>query len=175
MEDRLWDYIDGRSDAAERKAIEALLASDPALREQYADMRAAHAALAGAGLEEPSLRFTKNVMEAVAGESIAPATPTYVNKKVIRGIAGALLGLLGATFIYILVLLKRAPTGATNGVTGGATGGGTGAGLRIPVPQVSLPEFHLDPYLSVFIFIAIISGFVWLDALRQRKRAKTHH
>ena len=68
MEDRLWDYIDGRMDAAERKAIEALLASDAAVREQYEDMLAVHTALSDAGLEEPSMRFTRNVMEAVAAE-----------------------------------------------------------------------------------------------------------
>ena len=162
MEDRLWDYIDGRATPAEREAIEALLASDVSLREQYAELLAVNDAMQHAGLEEPSLRFTKNVMEAVAAQSIAPATPTYVNKKVIRGIAIALLGLLGVTFAYILVLLLRTPAGDADKTSFKA--------IKIDLPQVAMPTLHFDPYLSVFIFIAILSAFVWLDALRSKRK-----
>lgn len=172
MEDRLWDYIDGRATPAEREEIEALLASDSALREQYAELLSIHAVLQGADIEEPSLRFTKNVMEAVAGQSVAPATPTYVNKRVIRGITIALLSLLGATFAYVLVLLKLTPS----------TGAGTSSeavksapGLQFDVPRVSIPDLHLDPYLSSFIFIAILSAFVWIDAWHQRRRKTAAH
>ncbi|HTJ11917.1 MAG TPA: hypothetical protein VL547_07825 [Dinghuibacter sp.] len=164
MEDRLWDYIDGRATPAEREEIEALLASDPALREQYAELLSIHAVLQGADIEEPSLRFTKNVMEAVAGQSVAPATPTYVNKRVIRGITIALLSLLGATFAYVLVLLKLAPSVEK-----------PTPGLQFDVPQVSIPDLHLDPYLSSFIFIAILSAFVWIDAWHQRRRKTAAH
>lgn len=157
MEDLLWDYIDNRVTPAERAEIEALLASDAALREQYAALLEVHATLMTADREEPSLRFTKNVMDAIADQSIAPATPTYVNKKIIRGITTALLSLLGATFAYVLVLLKRTPSKDSN--------------FKLDIPQVSIPAVHLDPYLSVFILIALLSAFFWIDALRQRRRA----
>lgn len=157
MEDLLWDYIDNRLTPAERAEVETLLASDAALREQYAELLEVHATIAESGIDEPSLRFTKNVMEAIADQSIAPATPTYVNKKIIRGITIALLSLLGATFAYVLVLLKLTPSKDNN--------------FKLDIPQVTIPAVHLDPYLSVFIFIALLSAFFWIDTLRQRKRA----
>ena len=176
LEERLWDYIDGLSSAAERTALETLLATDPTVRAQYAELMAVHQSLGATGLEEPSMRFTKNVMEAVARQSIAPATATYVNKRVIRLIAAFFLTVIGAVLGYTLFLGLstdtggNAPTPANLVSTSVAT-----LSAHVPsvqVPSVTFPALHLDPYLSVFMLVAIVCGFVVLDSYLHRRKVR---
>ena len=84
MEDRLWDYIDGLSSPAERSAVETLIAANQEWRRKYRELLDVHQLLAGSELEEPSMRFSKNVMEEIARHHVAPATTTYVNKNIIQ-------------------------------------------------------------------------------------------
>ncbi|TDX01411.1 anti-sigma factor family protein [Dinghuibacter silviterrae] len=147
MEERLWDFIDGRADASERAAVEALLATDGAAREKYAELLELHEALHASGLEEPGVRFTKNVMEA-----IAPVP--YVNKRVIRGIAVLLLSLIGVVLVYILLQIPSFPKGK-----------------NLPMPVISIPDIQLNPYVSIVcVFVAVVSGFIALDALLHKKK-----
>ena len=53
-----------------------------------------------AELEQPSMRFTKNVMEKIAQYHIAPATKNYINKKIIWGIATFFITLIAGFLIY---------------------------------------------------------------------------
>lgn len=173
MEERLWDYIDGLDSPADRKALEALLASDPSVRAQYAELRAVHASLHESGLEEPSMRFTKNVMEAVAGRSIAPATTTYINKRVIRGIAAFFLTLITGILAYALFLGKGALTAGSGGLIGSDAASSAVTRIFTPthhVPTFTMPALHLDPYVSVFMLVVVVSGLVVLDTFLQRRR-----
>src|SRR5437773_2094150 len=95
MEERLWDYIDGISSGDERSSIEKLLESNAEWKAKYYELFEAHQLLQSAELEEPSMRFTKNVMEEIAKYHIPPATKTYINKKIIWGI--------GIFFITIII------------------------------------------------------------------------
>lgn len=103
MEERLWAHIDGEGSAAERGAIDRLLAEDRAWRDRYAELLELNRMLqAETELESPSLRFTRNVMEEIARQQIAPATRNYINKRVIWGIGG-LFGLLLLGFLIYAV------------------------------------------------------------------------
>src|SRR5690349_8004057 len=84
MEARLWAYIDGLSEEA--SLIEKLVAENREWKEKYAELLDVHQLMGATELEEPSLRFTKNVMEEIARYQIAPATKEYINKKIIWGI-----------------------------------------------------------------------------------------
>ena len=87
IESRLWDYIDGRNSMAEKSTIEKLLESNHEWKTKYHELQEVHQLLQSSELEQPSLRFTKNVMEEISRLYIAPATKTYINKKIIWGIA----------------------------------------------------------------------------------------
>ncbi len=170
LEERLWDYIDGQDSPADRSAMEALLAADAAARAQYAELLAVHESLGATGLEEPSMRFTKNVMEAVARQSISPATGTYINKRVIRIIAAFFLTVIGAVLGYTLFLGVRTGADANAGADVA-----TSAAARLPqvhVPSFTLPVPHLDPYVSAFMLVAIVSGFVVLDKYLSRQKIR---
>jgi quinol-cytochrome oxidoreductase complex cytochrome b subunit len=57
--------------------------------------------------EQPSMRFTKNVMDAVEGARVAPAAKRYVNPWVVKGIAAVFI-------VSVLVLGIYAYNNAAN-------------------------------------------------------------
>src|SRR5215213_5876555 len=94
MEERLWNYIDGASETEERSAIQKLLDSNVEWQSTYKELLEVHQLLHSSELEEPSMRFSRNVMEEIGRLQIAPATKNYINKKIIYG--------LGAFFIVMI-------------------------------------------------------------------------
>ncbi|MFT4024740.1 MAG: hypothetical protein QM664_13260 [Flavihumibacter sp.] len=99
----LWAYIDGLCLPAEKELVEARLQNDLSWKADYEALLAIHRDLADSvQLSAPSLRFTKNVMEKIGRYHIAPAMKTYVNKKIIYGIAGFFLLLLAVLIGYVL-------------------------------------------------------------------------
>ena len=91
IEERLWEYIDGVSSADEKTTIEKLLRTDPAWQKKYRELMEIHNLVKATDVEQPSMRFTKNVMEEIAKFKVAPATRSYINKKIIFFIAGFFL------------------------------------------------------------------------------------
>src|SRR5215831_8019414 len=84
IEMRLWDYIDGDMDAEEKKQIETLLANDRKWQEIYSELLQLHQLMkTGIELDEPSMRFTRNVMEEIGTIKVARAAKSYVNRKII--------------------------------------------------------------------------------------------
>ena len=100
MDDRLWDYLDGRGNAAERSSIEELIAQNSAWKEKYRELLDVHALMQGSELDMPSMRFSKNVMEEIAKLHIAPATRTYINNKIIWGLSLFFITMLIGFLIY---------------------------------------------------------------------------
>ncbi|HET6767797.1 MAG TPA: hypothetical protein VFH08_10375, partial [Chitinophagaceae bacterium] len=71
IEQQLWSYIDGHSTSEERSSIEKLLQSNLDWKDKYHELLEIHQLMNAAELEQPSLRFTKNVMEKIARYHIA--------------------------------------------------------------------------------------------------------
>jgi len=166
MEDRLWEYIDGTSGPAERSAIEQLLATNRQWQETYSELLNVHGLLAGSELDAPSMRFTRNVMEEIARHHVAPATRTYINKNIIRGVGAFFLTLILGFLAYILSQFHWS----------GSSGNSTS--LLPKTPNLGLDKLNnLDvskafntTYISVFMLIFVIMGFVLLDMYLQRRR-----
>lgn len=156
----LWEYVDGTCNEADRQRISILIAGDAAWKRKYEELSALHAGIADhLQLEQPSMRFTKNVMEAVAATHIAPATKQYINKSIIRGIAAFFI-------IGITALLGYAFATADWSVSSTST---------IVMPKMNLSQFHIDKYLNSSTFSAIIAinvllALVLLDSYLRRKR-----
>ncbi len=83
MEERIQAYIDKECNEEERLFIEQKINNDESWSRLYRSMQAMHELLS-IGLEtmEPSMRFSKNVMEEVAGLQIAKPTRQYLNPMV---------------------------------------------------------------------------------------------
>ncbi len=161
LEIQLWEYIDGTSSPAEREHIDMLLATDGQVKRQYEEMLAFQSVLQTAAPEEPSLRFTKNVMEALAQTTIAPAANKYVNPFVLRGIAAFFIVSMLVIIAYALANVRT--TQAT----------------ALSLPQINLQALHpervLSPvFISMFFGVNVIVGLVLADMyLRRRGRRHT--
>jgi hypothetical protein len=160
MEERLWDFIDGMSDPDEQSLVRRLLAEDNAWQRRYQELMAIDEAMQHHELDAPSLRFTKNVMEQIALFHVAPATKTYINKNVIRGITAFFLIMIIGLLIYFFGQFHWTSTSTDN-----------------LVPQYSIGANNLNwgkalnnGYVNVFILINVILGFILLDKWLQNRK-----
>ena len=86
IEMQLWSYIDGDCNAAEKQRMAELISADPVWKQKYAELLAVHEGLQQMEAEHTSMRFSKNVMEAISHVKVAKATSSYINPWVIRGV-----------------------------------------------------------------------------------------
>jgi hypothetical protein len=158
MESRLWDYIDGTS--AEASAIEKLIAENSVWRAKYAELLDIHSLVQVTDLEEPSLRFTKNVMEEIARLQITPAAKKYINTRIIWGIAAffitAIVGFLG----YGLSQLDL------------SSGSESGNPAGIDFTAVDYSPMFNNSFINLFMMINVILGLMLLDRYLSWKRKK---
>lgn len=104
IEMQLWDYIDNRCSDEERRRIAALVAGDALWKKMYDDLIQVNAMFKTAEAEQPSLRFTKNIMEALGTETVAPRSAKYLSHRFIKGIAGSIIACMAALLIYLLAI-----------------------------------------------------------------------
>ena len=160
MEERLWDFIDGLSSPAEKETISRLLKTNSAWQNAYTAMLDMNTIFQETNLEEPSMRFSKNVMEEIAKHNIAPSTKSYVNKKIIYGIGGFFLILIGAMLTYLFTQIDYSQQGS------------------ITIPSI-LPKLNTDwsfyansTTLNIFLMIDAVLGLFLLDKFLQNKKDK---
>lgn len=156
MDERLWDYIDGHSSAGERSVIEKLLESNLEWKQKYHELLEAHKLIQSSELEGPSLRFTKNVMEEIARYHIAPATKTYINKKIIWGIGIFFVTLFVAFLVYGFAQMDWSAKGDTN--------------FPIDLNKIDISKFFSNTYVNVFMMVNIVLGLFLLDNYLSNKR-----
>ncbi len=162
IQERLWDYIDGLSSKEEKAEIEELIETNLEWRKTYAELLDAHQLMQHhLELEEPSLRFTQNVMEEIAKLHIAPATKNYINKNIIWGI--------GAFFLFMLIATLGYGLSQVNWSAGGDTQ------LPVDISQVDFSKIYNNTYTNIFIMINTVLGLVLLDMYLRNKKpvAKT--
>ncbi|KIA92842.1 hypothetical protein OC25_15765 [Pedobacter kyungheensis] len=153
IEQQLWDYIDGTLDEAAKKALEAKIAADPEIKVQYEALLKLNSVLGTLDLDEPSMSFTRNVMESIALEPAPVALKTKVNTRIIYAIGGffvlSLLGILG----YLFYQTKASFTGFT-------------------MPEkfnINLDSYITPTTLYVFLFVDLVIGLIFLDQFLRRK------
>ena len=158
MEARLWAYIDGISE--ETSLIEKLLAENREWREKYAELLEVHQLVGSAELEEPSMRFTKNVMEEIARLQIAPATKEYINKKIIWGIAIFFVTMLVGFLGYGIGQIDWSEAGSTKSPIG------------VDLGAVDYSRMFNNNLMNAFMMLNIVLGLLLLDRYLNMKRKK---
>ena len=168
MEDRLWNYIDGGCSPAEKSAIESLIASNREWQEKYRELLNLHQLLNESALEAPSMRFTKNVMEDISRYQIAPATRSYINKNVIRGIGTFFLTMIAGLLVFVISQFKWASGNPTST-----------SPIKLPsVNDLGLDQLNRIDYSKAansswvigFMLILIVMGWIVLDMYIQQKK-----
>lgn len=158
MEKQLWDYIDGLATAGERSAIEQLIQSNLDWKNKYQELLEAHQLMQSTELEQPSMRFTKNVMEEIAKYKIAPATKTYINKKIIWSI--------GAFFILMIVGFLIYGFGQIDWTAD------SGTDKYFDLSKIDFSIFFNNTYINVFMMLNVVLGLMFLDRYLANKRKK---
>ena len=169
MEDRLWDFIDGSSTPAERSMIEELLATHQEWQQKYKELLDVHQLLNTSGLDAPSMRFTRNVMEEIARHQVAPATRNYINKNIIRGIGAFFLTLILGFTAYMLAQLQW--FGHYDSTNPSILPNNPSLGLE-KLNSVDVSKYFNSTYISLFMLITVIMGFILLDMYLQRRKQR---
>ncbi|HYJ37521.1 MAG TPA: hypothetical protein VEV87_02850 [Chitinophagaceae bacterium] len=156
IEERLWRYIDGHCGGEEKSTIEQLLQSNVEWQHKHRQLLEIHELLQSSELEEPSLRFTRNVMEEIAKYQIAPATKTYINKWIIYGISAFFVTMIVGFLVYGLGQIDWASSGDTN--------------LPIDLSKFDLSKFFNNTYVNIFMMVNVVLGLMLLDRYLSKKR-----
>ena len=149
IETRLWEYIDGIANAEECSVIEELIASQQEWREKYQDLLSVNQQLQEQlELDAPSLRFTKNVMEEIGRMHIAPATRSYINKKIIYGIGGFFITLILGFIIYAIAMVDWNSSGSTGG---------------FEWDRIDFSGVFNNQFVNIFMMVNIVLGLMLFD------------
>ena len=160
IEMQLWEYIDGSCPINDMQRISILIERDALWKAKYDELSVLHGSLSHSiELEQPSLRFTANIMDAVAATHVAPATKKYINKGIIRSIAALFIGMIAAVLGYAIA----------------NAGNGTTAKYTLPKLDISgISGIFNSETVMMIIAVNIVIGLVFLDSLLRRKSAGRH-
>ena len=111
IEEKLWSYIDGTCPADEQSAISRMIASDESVRLKYNELLALDKEFAAMELDEPSMAFTYNVIEAIRTEEAMVPLKTRVNKRIIMGIMLFFVISLTGFIVYALTQMDISSAG----------------------------------------------------------------
>jgi hypothetical protein len=156
MEEHLWNFIDGTISNTEKTVIEQLLQGNAEWKEKYNELLQVNELLQSSELEAPSLRFTKNVMEEIARLHIAPATKSYINKKIIWGI--------GFFFIAMLIGMLIYGFGQMTFTSGEETA------ISKNLSKLDFSKFFSNTWVNAFMMVNVVIGLVLLDNYFSNKR-----
>ena len=160
IESRLWDYIDGLSSPEEKSAIEQMIDAHIEWRNKYKELLEVHQLMSNSEVEMPSLRFTRNVMEEIALHHVAPATKSYINKKIIWGIGTFFLVMILGFLIY--------------GFSQVNWSAGSGSSLvqdeLNKVNKIDWSKFFNNTYTNIFMMVNVVLGLILFDMFLQRRK-----
>jgi len=156
IEERLWEFIDGHSSLEEKTVIERLLQTDVEWKAKYSELLEVNEMLQSSELEAPSMRFTKNVMEDIAKMHIAPATKSYINKRIIWGIGLFFMTMLVAILVYGFSQMDWS-TGESSAITD-------------KISKIDYTKFFNNTWVNAFMMINVLLGLVLLDNYFSNKR-----
>jgi hypothetical protein len=165
MESRLWEYIDGTAAASDRSAIEKLIEEHSEWRVKYKELLEVHQLLQSSELEEPSLRFTKNVMEEIAKFQVAPATRQYINSKIIWGIGFFFITIIVGFLIYGIAQIDWSVASNSKSAIG------------VDITRIDFGKMFNNTFVNVFMMMNIVLGLILLDKYlnnRNKKLMKQH-
>jgi len=151
IEQQLWDYIDGNLDQIQAKFIEEKINAEPQFKIQYEELLQFSQKLEDLTLEEPSMSFTRNVMEDVASVPAPISLKTKIDTRVIYGVGGFLV-------LPILAILAFTAYNST----------------------FTMPRFDFDLSFEVnkmitptalyaFLFVDLVIGLIFMDYFFRNK------
>jgi hypothetical protein len=162
MEARIWSLIDGMAEEPERSEISRLVAENSLWKHKYQELLSVHESLNLLELEEPSLRFTRNVMEEISRQ-MHPATRQYINKRVIWGIGLFFLTMIIGFLVYGIAQINW------------TTGSADSSAIGIDFNKIDFSPVFSNTLVNVFMMLNVVLGLVLLDRILSGKRKLREH
>lgn len=158
MEEEIWDYIDGNSSPEQALSVQAKIASDPAYGSLYEELLAINDQMNGLELEEPSMSFSRNVMEQVKLEIAPVSLKTKVDTRIIYGIA--------AFFIcFILSILGYILSNSTFNFTD------IKFNMGFQMEHIDFGKYVTPASIKIFLFVDLLLALAFIDSYLRRRRA----
>lgn len=163
-EERLWDYIDGTISAGDKTVIEEILNNNAEWNAKYKELLEVHTLMQSSELDEPSMRFTQNVMDDIAKLQIAPAAKAYINNNIIRGIAIFFITTIVGFIIYGIgqVNWKQTDSNSTSPINFN----------KIDFSNIDYSSVFNNNIMNAFMMVNIILGLFFLDRVLASKRRR---
>lgn len=156
IEEELWDYIDGNCDPIEKMEIEAKITANAKYSDIYKELLLVHSELDKIEFEEPSMSFTRNVMEQVNLELKPVALKTKVDNRIIYSIGGFFVVAILSIFGYVIASADWT--------------------FKFDLPQINFDLYEskiINPTtIKIFLMVDLILALIYLDGFL-RKRNKT--
>jgi hypothetical protein len=149
IEEQIWDYIDGNDDAAQRLETERKIAAEETYAVMYRELTAIQQHLLKISLDEPSMSFSRNVMDLVNMETPPVSLKTKIDNRIILGISAIFILVITSIFVYVISQSHF-----------------TASKMTI---AIELGKYLNPTFIKVFLFIDIIIGFLYADRLFRRK------
>jgi len=156
IEETLWNYIDGNCTPDEQKAITTLIAQDEAFRLRYHELLKLNKEFSAMEIDEPSMAFTYNVMEAIRAEHAEKPLKAAINKRIILGIT---------IFFVLTILILLVYTLSNISLSGVSVSVKVPSGLKMPV----IANYVTKPMIEGFLFFDVILALFLFDTFLRRK------
>ena len=153
IEEQLWSYIDGNCTVVEKMEIEAKLVANSQYSSAYKELLILHQDLGSIELEEPSMSFTRNVMEQVNLELKPVALKTKVDHRIIYSIGVLFVLSLMAIFGYVLATAELSIS------------------FKMPEINFSLYESKIitPTSIKIFLMVDVVLALLFIDSYFRRK------
>ena len=160
----LWSFIDGIATEEEQQKVMQFIDSNVLWKTKYEAVLEVNEHFFSMDTHQPSMRFTKNVMDQVAQYSVAPSARTYVNKNIFRTIGSLFVAL---TIGCLIIVLKNIDWHMPSS---------NSLGTKTPIDVQHISHIASgNTIVYSLLFLNIIFGFYFLDRYLAGKRKQRHH
>ena len=162
LEEKMWNYFDGSLSEEQKRSVQELIATNAEAKKLFESVEMLHSTLKVEELDEPSLSFTRNVMNDIAMLPIPTPLKTRIDKRIIGGIGGFFLITLSLLFVFALIALFRsaAPVSLPD--------------ISVSIPSTNWSELFNSNYVLAFMCLNMLLAFIYLDRFLHRKIVERH-
>jgi hypothetical protein len=151
IEEQLWNYIDGNCTAEEKIEMETKIAVNIQYHTIYQELLAVNKELNQLDFEEPSMSFTRNVMDKVNLELKPVALKTKIDNRIIYSIAAFFaLSILGI-FAYTISISNLS------------------FDFKMPTMNINFGKYINATTIQVFLLIDVTLGLLYLDSFLRKR------
>jgi hypothetical protein len=109
------------------------------------------------------MRFTKNVMDGIAGIQPKAATSTYINKNIIRSIAAFFIISISALLVYSITQINWTADASTTTLLPDMK--------DVPLPQWNVSKLFTGTTLNIMLMVTIVLSLMLFDGFLRRKKS----